>query len=339
MKKIVTGIKPTGKLTLGNYIGVLKHLKDYQNDFETYFFVADLHALTLPIDPVELRNNTRQIAALVLASGLDISRATVFIQSHVKAHSELAIILQNYAYMGELNRMTQFKEKTEHLKNNNIGAGLYNYPILMAADILLYDCEFVPVGEDQKQHVELTRNLAERLNNRYNQEIFVIPTPIIPRTGARIKSLSEPTKKMSKSDPKGDIYLLEDLTSVRKKINRAVTDSDDVIEFDPENKPGVSNLLTIYSSLTNQSIEESEKHFLNQNYGTLKREVGDVVIQELEKLQKRYQEIINSPELDRILKEGEEKAAKLADAVLVRVKKAVGLHLRITHLKQRRQHR
>lgn len=325
MKKIVTGIKPTGKLTLGNYIGVLKHLKDYQNDFETYFFVADLHALTLPIDPVELRNNTRQIAALVLASGLDISRATVFIQSHVKAHSELAIILQNYAYMGELNRMTQFKEKTEHLKNNNIGAGLYNYPILMAADILLYDCEFVPVGEDQKQHVELTRNLAERLNNRYNQEIFVIPTPIIPRTGARIKSLSEPTKKMSKSDPKGDIYLLEDLTSVRKKINRAVTDSDDVIEFDPENKPGVSNLLTIYSSLTNQSIEESEKHFLNQNYGTLKREVGDVVIQELEKLQKRYQEIINSPELDRILKEGEEKAAKLADAVLVRVKKAVGL--------------
>lgn len=325
MKKIVTGIKPTGKLTLGNYIGVLKHLKDYQNDFETYFFVADLHALTLPIDPVELRNNTRQIAALVLASGLDISRATVFIQSHVKAHSELAIILQNYAYMGELNRMTQFKEKTEHLKNNNIGAGLYNYPILMAADILLYDCEFVPVGEDQKQHVELTRNLAERLNNRYNQEIFVIPTPIIPRTGARIKSLSEPTKKMSKSDPKGDIYLLEDLTSVRKKINRAVTDSDDVIKFDPENKPGVSNLLTIYSSLTNQSIEESEKHFLNQNYGTLKREVGDVVIQELEKLQKRYQEIINSPELDRILKEGEEKAAKLADAVLVRVKKAVGL--------------
>ena len=326
MKRLVTGIKPTGVLTLGNYIGVLKHLKEYQNEYESFLFVADLHAITIPIDPEELKRNTRSLAAIILSSGINPEKFTLFIQSQVHEHSELAIILQNYAYMGELNRMTQFKEKTKDTTNANIGAGLYNYPILMAADILLYDCQIVPVGEDQKQHVELTRNLAERINKRYEKDVFIVPTPIIPKTGARIKSLSDPTKKMSKSDPKGDILLTEDLDSIRKKINRAVTDSDGEIRFDPSNKPGVSNLLTIYAALKNISTKKAEKHFEGLNYGALKKEVGDVVVEHISTLQENYRCILNSKELDIILENGRLKASEIAGSVLARVKKIVGLY-------------
>ena len=326
MKTLLTGIKPTGKLTLGNYIGVLQHLKEYEADYEVFLMVADLHALTIPMDPNELRNNTRSLAAFMLASGINPKHVSLFVQSHVSAHSELAVILQNYTYMGELGRMTQYKEKTSQETKANIGAGLFVYPILMASDILLYDCEVVPVGEDQKQHVELARNLAERLNNRYEQHVFTIPTPIIPKTGARIKSLSDPTKKMSKSDPKGDIFLDEDLDSIRKKLSRAVTDSDGFIKFDVINKPGVSNLLTIYAALKGTSIKETEKHFDGQNYGTLKREVSDVVIEHISALQTKYQHYINSSTLDDVLNEGRLKASKKANIVLERVRKIVGLY-------------
>ena len=326
MKTLITGIKPTGKLTLGNYIGVLQHLKEYENEYEVFLMIADLHAITIPMDPKVLRENSRSLAAFILASGVSPERVSLFVQSHVPAHSELAIILQNYTYMGELSRMTQFKEKTQSENKTNIGTGLFTYPILMASDILLYDCEIVPIGEDQKQHLELTRNLAERLNNKYETDVFVVPTPIIPKTGARIKSLSDPMKKMSKSDPKGDIFLDEDIESIRKKIARAVTDSDGIIKYDIVNKPGVSNLLTIFASLNGISIKSSEKHFSGQNYGTLKKEVADIVVNHISLLQEKYKSILNSAMLDEILKDGDTKANTKATKVLRRVKAIVGLN-------------
>ena len=291
---VLSGIKPTGLLQLGNYIGALRNFAKYQDDNEVFVFIADLHALTLPIDPQVLYNNTRDIVAFYLACGLDPEKATIFLQSQVPAHSELGTILGNYAYMGEMNRMTQFKEKASKLNEKSIGLGLFTYPVLMAADILLYNAETVPVGEDQKQHVELCRNLAERFNHRYKEEVFVVPTPVINKTGARIMSLSDPTKKMSKSDPKGDIFLNDNINDVRKKIMRAVTDLEAEVRYDKDNKPGISNLLTIYSCLKNITIEEAEKEFVGCNYGTFKKAVADVVINEIEPFQKRYKEIIES---------------------------------------------
>ena len=223
MENILSGIKPTGQLTLGNYIGALKNFSKFQDENKVFVFIADLHALTLPIDPEFLYQNTKDIVAFYLACGLDPNKASIFLQSHVHEHSELGTILGNFAYMGELNRMTQFKDKASKLNDKNIGLGLYTYPVLMAADIILYDAKKVPVGEDQKQHVELARDLATRFNHRYKKDIFVIPEPVIPKTGARIMSLSDPTKKMSKSDPKGDIFLKDDLKVARKKIMSAAT--------------------------------------------------------------------------------------------------------------------
>ena len=322
---VLSGIKPTGQLTLGNYIGALRNFPKYQEQNDPLIFIADLHALTLPIDPEVLYNNTRDVAAYYIAAGLDPNKSIIFLQSSVHEHSELATILGNYAYMGEMSRMTQFKEKSEKLNEKSIGLGLFTYPVLMAADIILYDSKKVPVGEDQKQHVELARNLVERFNHRYGN-ILTLPEPVIPTMGARIMSLSDPTRKMSKSDPKGDIFLKDEPAVIRKKIMSAVTDMEMSVRYDKENKPGISNLMTIYASLKNITLEEVEKEFEGQNYGTFKRAVADTVIAELEPFQQRYKEIIESGKLDEILKEGAEKASKIAKNTLNRVKNAIGLY-------------
>ena len=328
MKRSLSGIKPTGNLTLGNYIGALKNFKKYQDDYENFIFIADLHALTLPIDPVELRNNTKDIVAFYIAAGLDPEKTTIFLQSDVSAHSEINSILQNYLYMGELSRMTQFKDKSKKMNENAIGLGLFAYPVLMCGDILLYNADVVPVGEDQKQHVELCRDLVHRFNNRYNKEVFKMPEPIIPKVGARIMSLSDPTRKMSKSDPKGDIFLKDDLNIVRKKIMSAVTDLGSDIYYDPENKPGISNLIQIYASLKDISIEETENIFKDcHKYGEFKKAVADVVVEVLAPFQEKYKEVLASGKIDEILDEGAKRASYIANKTLNKVKKTVGLYV------------
>lgn len=324
MERILSGIKPTGQLTLGNYIGALRNFKNYQDQGETFIFIADLHALTLPIEPETLRTNSRDIAAFYLAAGLDPNKCAIFLQSHVSAHAELNAILQNYLYMGELSRMTQFKEKSQKMEQNAIGLGLFAYPVLMACDILLYDATIVPVGEDQIQHVEITRDLANRFNNRYGN-ILKMPKAQVTKVGARIMSLSDPTKKMSKSDPKGDIFLKDDIKVIRKKIMSAVTDSEMSVRYDVENKPGISNLLTIYAALKGISIEEAEKTFVGYQYGAFKAAVADAVIAEIEPFQKRYKEILESGEVDKVLADGAKKARDIANTTLKRVHDVVGL--------------
>ena len=323
-ERILTGIKPTGQLTLGNYIGVLKHLKDNMDRGECFIFIADLHALTLPIDPEVLRQNSIDLAAFYLAAGLDPNRSALFLQSSVSAHAELNAILQNYLYMGELSRMTQFKDKASKMKESAIGLGLFAYPVLMAADIVLYDATIVPVGEDQVQHVEITRDLVNRMNNR-DGNILTMPKAELRKVGKRIMSLSDPTVKISKSDPKGDIFLKDDLAVIRKKIMSAVTDSGCEIKFDEENKPGISNLLTIYSAIKDISIEEAEERFKDSRYGDFKKAVADAVIEELEPFQARYREILANKSYEKVLEEGAEKARKIANQTLKRVQKAVGL--------------
>ena len=328
MKRSLSGIKPTGNLTLGNYIGALKNFKKFQDDYENFIFIADLHALTLPIDPVELRNNTKDIVAFYIAAGLDPEKTTIFLQSDVSAHSEINSILQNYLYMGELSRMTQFKDKSKKMNENAIGLGLFAYPVLMCGDILLYNADIVPDGEDQKQHVELCRDLVHRFNNRYNKEVFKMPEPIIPKIGARIMSLSDPTRKMSKSDPKGDIFLKDDLNVVRKKIMSAVTDLGSDIYYDPENKPGISNLIQIYASLKDISIEETENIFKDcHKYGEFKKAVADVVVDVLAPFQEKYKEVLASGKIDEILDEGAKRASYIANKTLNKVKKTVGLYV------------
>ena len=323
-ERILTGIKPTGQLTLGNYIAVLKNLKNQMDRGECFIFIADLHALTLPIEPEVLRQNSIDLAAFYLAAGLDPNRSALFLQSSVSAHAELNAILQNYLYMGELSRMTQFKDKASKMKESAIGLGLFAYPVLMAADIVLYDATIVPVGEDQVQHVEITRDLVNRMNNRYGN-ILTMPKAELRKVGKRIMSLSDPTVKMSKSDPKGDIFLKDDLAVIRKKIMAAVTDSGNEVKFDEENKPGISNLLTIYSAIKDISIEEAEERFKDSRYGEFKKAVADAVIEELEPFQARYREILANKSYEKVLEEGAEKARKIANQTLKRVQKAVGL--------------
>ncbi len=325
MTRILSGIKPTGNVTLGNYIGALKHFKDFQDQGEVFIFIADLHALTLPIDPNFLNKNSRDIACFYLASGLDPKKTTIFLQSSVPAHAELNAILQNYLYMGELSRMTQFKDKSAKMKESAIGLGLFAYPVLMAADIVLYDADIVPVGEDQIQHVEITRDLVNRMNSRYGEGTLVPPKYQINKVGARIMSLTNPTVKMSKSDPKGDIFLLDDLKTIRKKIMSAVTDSGSEVKFDKENKPGISNLLTIYASIKEISIEEAEKKFKDYRYGDFKKEVADAVVDEIGPFQERYHHYLDSKEYLEVLRQGREKAALVANKTLKRVQHAVGL--------------
>lgn len=327
-KRALSGIKPTGNLTLGNYIGALREFKKFQDDYESFVFIADLHALTLPIDPAFLRSNTKDIVAFYIAAGLDPQKTTIFLQSDVSAHSELNSILINYLYMGELSRMTQFKEKSQKLNNEAIGVGLFAYPVLMASDILLYNADIVPVGDDQTQHVELTRTVVHRFNERYQKEVFVMPKAVKPSVGARIMSLSDPTRKMSKSDPKGDIFLKDDINIIRKKIMSAVTDTGHEIKYDIENKPGISNLLTIYAALSNITIEQAEKEFEGlEQYGTFKKIVADKVVSVIQPFQEKYKEILKSGIIDQVLAEGAKRANYIANKTLRKVKKTVGLYV------------
>ena len=325
MDHILSGIKPTGQLTLGNYIGAINKFVKLQDTGESFFFIADLHAVTLPIEPEVLRTNSRDLAAFYLAAGLDPTKSNIFLQSDVSAHAELAIILQNYLYMGELSRMTQFKDKSSKMKEEAIGLGLFAYPVLMAADIVLYDSKVIPVGEDQVQHVELARDLVKRFNNRYG-EVLVMPRAEVNKVGARIMSLSDPTKKMSKSDPKGDIYLKDDPAVMRKKIMSAVTDMEAHVHYDPEKQPGISNLMTILSCLCGKSFDEIEKEFEGKGYGDFKRAVADAVVNTLEPLQQRAKAIIESGEVDKVLEKGANRANEIASQVLARVQKAIGLY-------------
>ena len=325
---MLSGIKPTGQLTLGNYIGALRNFVKYQDDYEMIVFIANLHCITEYQEPEQLKKNLTDAVALYLACGLDPEKATIFLQTDVHEHAELGYIMACNTYLGELNRMTQFKDKTAK-GEKNLTAGLYTYPCLMAADILLYNADYVPVGEDQKQHVELTRDLAIRFNNKYSKT-FTVPEPLVAKVGARIMSLQDPSKKMSKSDEtnKGCIYLLDDLKVARKKIMSAVTDSVGVIQLDKENQPGLYNLIEIASSLTNRSMEDIVLEFRDQGYGKLKGYVADVVCAELEKIQTRYNEILASHTLEKVLEEGAKKAEKIAHETLEDVKKQVGLEIK-----------
>ena len=324
MERILSAIKPTGKLTLGNYIGALSHFKDFQDQGESFIFIADLHALTLPIEPEDLRNNSRDIAAFYLASGLDPKKTTMFLQSSVSAHAELNAIVQNYLYMGELKRMTQFKDKCSKMADTAIGMGIFAYPVLMAADILLYEATEVPVGEDQAQHVELCRDLVRRFNHRYG-EVLQLPKAVVPKVGARIMSLTDPTKKMSKSDPKGDIFLLDDPRAMRKKIMGAKTDMGPTVTLDPQEKPGIANLLTIYAALDRIPLEEAAHRFDGYRYGDFKKAVADKLDEVMIPFKARYQEIVDSGSYLDVLRQGAEKARAVADKTLRKVQEAVGL--------------
>ena len=322
---MLSGIKPTGKVTLGNYIGALSQFIKYQDEYEMFIFLADLHALTLPIDPKELRQNSIDLIAIYLACGLDPEKVCLFKQSEVLEHAELGYILTCNSNMGELSRMTQYKDKTQNMEHGSIPTGIFIYPALMAADILLYDADYVPVGVDQKQHVELTRDIAIRFNNRYGDK-FKVPEPLMAKQGAKIYSLSNPTKKMSKSESdKGTIYLLDDINISRKKIMSAVTDSENEIRFDMENKPGISNLLTIMSSLSNRSIEDICNEYNGQGYGTFKKAVADVVCNFLTDLQNKVTEIKSSGVIEEILAKGREKASYIASRKLSKIYRTIGL--------------
>ena len=327
MKRMLSGIKPTGGLTLGNYIGAISQFIKYQDEYEMYVFIANLHSITVAQDTKELRKNTKDLIALYLAAGLDPQKVTLFLQSDISAHAELGWILTCHSYMGELQRMTQYKDKTAK-GETNITAGLFTYPSLMAADILLYDADYVPVGIDQKQHVELTRNIAERFNNKYG-ETFIIPEPVIPKVGAKIMSLQDPTKKMSKSDEttKGAIYLLDEPAVARKKIMSAVTDSIGIIRYDEVNQPGIANLLTIHSVLSKESIEDIVERFSNHGYGDLKKEIGQLVFDFLSELQDRFKEIKNSGIVDEVLRQGKEQAEQIAYKKIRKVKRKVGFEI------------
>ena len=326
---MLSGIKPTGQLHLGNYIGALRNFVNYQDEYEMYVFIANLHCITEYQDPKQLRKNLTDAVALYLACGLDPNKAVIFLQTDVKAHAELGYIMACNTYLGELNRMTQFKDKTAK-KEKNLTAGLYTYPCLMAADILLYNADYVPVGDDQKQHVELTRDLANRFNNKYSPT-FTVPEPLVAKVGARIMSLSDPSKKMSKSDvdgSKGCIFLLDDLSVARKKIMSAVTDSVGIIQLDKQNQPGLYNLIEIASALSGRAMEDIVNEFSGKGYGVLKGYVADVVCSELEKIQARYKEIMESKMLEDVLKQGAEKASYVANKTLAKVERKIGLEIR-----------
>lgn len=325
MKTMLSGIKPTGRLTLGNYIGAIREFVKYQDEYEMFIFIANEHALTVPIQASELRKNTKDLIALYLACGLDPEKCTIFLQSDIAAHAQLGWIMTCMSGYGELQRMTQFKDKMAK-QETGITAGLFTYPPLMSADILLYDPDYVPVGVDQKQHVELTRDLAERFNKRYS-DTFKVPEPLVTKVGAKIFDLQDPTKKMSKSDtnPKGCIDLLDNPATARNKIKSAVTDSLGEIRFDPENQPGLANLITILSALTDESIESIVERYQGKGYGELKKETGDVVFNFLTDLQARYQDIISSGKINEILNEGAQKASKVANKKIAKVYRKVGL--------------
>lgn len=327
MERMLSGIKPTGRLTLGNYIGAISQFVQFQDEYELYIFIANQHAITIPIEAKELRKNTKDLIALYLASGLDPEKVTIFLQSDVAAHAKLGWVMTCMSYMGELQRMTQYKDKVAK-QETGITAGLFTYPCLMAADILLYDPKYVPVGIDQKQHVELARNLAERFNNRYS-DTFTIPEPKMTTVGQKIYSLQDPTKKMSKSEtnPKGTIDLLDDPHLARKKILSAVTDSLGIIQYDPENQPGLANLLTIQSVLSKEPIESIVARYQGKGYGELKQEIGQTVFDFLTDLQARYQEVLDKKIVDEVLAQGAQKAGRIADKKIQKVYRKIGFNI------------
>ena len=327
MSVIFSGIQPSGNLTLGNYLGALRNFTKVQDENECYYCVVNQHAITVPQDPKMLHERTRQLAAIYLAAGLNPEKAVLFVQSEVPEHVQLGWIMTTMSYVGELERMTQYKDKASK-RGDSVPAGLLTYPPLMAADILLYQTNLVPVGDDQKQHLEITRDLAQRFNRVYGEEVFTIPEILLGQDGTRVMSLQEPTKKMSKSDDNqtATVYLLDTPKDIEKKIKRAQTDSDNAVRYDREAKPGISNLMDIFAALTDKSHEEIEKAYAGQGYGTFKKDVAEATISVLEPIQKRYAELIDTPELDVILTKGAEKAREKASKTYEAVMKAMGLY-------------
>ena len=324
MKRIFSGAQPTGNVHLGNYLGALRNWVALQHDYESFFCIVNLHAITIPQDPKVLAAKTRELARIYLAVGIDPNVSNVFVQSDVAAHTELTWLLNGVARMGELERMTQFKDKALK-QEESLSVGYFDYPVLMASDILLYQTDLVPVGEDQKQHLELTRDLAIRFNRDYGQT-FVVPDPFIPKVGARIMSLADPSKKMSKSDEEseaGCVMLLDDEDAVRRKFKRAVTDSGTEIRFD-EARPAINNLLTIYHLLTNKDQTEIEDHFRGKGYAALKQDLADVCIEFLKPIQERVRGI-DDDKLDQILEQGAERAEAIAQMTLTQAKAKMGL--------------
>ena len=325
-KVLYSGMQATGTLTLGNYLGALKNWVELTDEYECIYGVMDLHSLTVRQVPAEFRKNARALYALYVAAGLDPEKNCIYYQSHVSGHAELGWILDCFTYMGELNRMTQFKDKSaKHA--DNINAGLYTYPVLMAADILLYQSDLVPVGADQRQHLEITRDIAERFNNIYG-DVFTVPEGYIPKVGARIMGLQNPEKKMSKSESDNEnnaIFLLDDLNVIANKIKRAVTDSDNVVAYSPEEKPGISNLLNIYSAVTGKSVDDAVADFAGCGYGEFKKTVADAVVAEIQPLQEKFKELsADKAYIDKAMAEGAEKASYFANKTLRKVKKKIG---------------
>ena len=326
MKRVFSGVQPTGNIHLGNYLGALKQFVELQEENECIYCIVDEHAITVPQDPKELRAHILDVASLYLAVGVDPKKSIVFVQSQVPGHAELGWILNCCSYTGELSRMTQFKAKSHGAES--VGTGLLTYPVLMAADILLYDTDVVPVGNDQKQHIELTRDLAIRVNNKYGKT-FVVPDGRFMKEGARIMALDDPTSKMSKSAENihSRISLLDDEGKIKKSIMKATTDSDGLVKFDVENKPGISNLLNIYSVLSGKTVSELEKMYEGHGYGDFKKDLVEVTVEALKPIKEKYEEIRHSDELITILKDGAERADNIAQKTLKRVRDNFGLGL------------
>ncbi len=325
MSRVFSGIQPTGNIHIGNYLGALKQFVELQDENECIYCIVDMHAITVPKDPEELADSILNVAALYIAVGLDPKKSIIFVQSDVPSHTELSWILTCNSYTGELSRMTQFKQKSR--ESESAPAGLFMYPVLMASDILLYDTNVVPVGDDQKQHIELTRDLAIRINGKYGEKTLVVPEGRFMTNGARIMSLDDPTSKMSKSAKSelSRISLLDSPEKIKKAIMKAATDSEGHVKYDAENKPGISNLLTIYSSFSGKSIAELEKEYESSGYGDFKKDLVEVVVEALKPIKTSYAEIRHSPELAKILKDGEERASAIAEKTMRRVKAAFGL--------------
>lgn len=326
MKRVFSGVQPTGNIHLGNYLGALKQFVELQNDYECVYCIVDMHAITVPQDPAELKKHILDVAALYLAVGVDPEKSIVFVQSDVSGHAELSWLLTCNSYTGELSRMTQFKDKSKN--KESAPAGLFMYPVLMAADILLYDTDLVPVGNDQKQHIELCRDIAGRVNGKY-PGTFVIPDGYFPKEGARIMALDDPTKKMSKSAENihSRISLLDEPSKIKKSIMKATTDSDGIIRFDIENKPGVSNLLNIYSALTGESVSSLETRYEGKGYGEFKKDLVTVTADALAPIRDKFNEIRYSSELTQILRDGAARADSIAQKTMARVKENFGLGL------------
>ena len=324
-KVMLSGIQPSGELHLGNYLGAIKNWVARTDEFDNYYFMADMHTITVRQTPADLRRRTLEQLALYIASGLDPEKNTLFIQSHVHQHAELGWVLNCYTMFGELSRMTQFKDKSAKHKEN-INGGLFTYPALMAADILLYQPDYVPVGEDQKQHVELCRNIVQRFNGLYG-DVFKMPEPYIPKAGARVMSLTAPESKMSKSIPEGCVFLMEKPEDIARKFKRAITDSDTehCVRFDPENKPGVANLMSIYSAVTGRTYDEIEQEFAGKGYGVFKSAVGDAVIELLRPIREEAVRLLaDKAYLESVYRAGAEKASYVAEKTLRKVYKKVG---------------